>query len=556
MAVKKLPLGLDNFEKLRRDDFYYIDKTGMIIELLNGWGEVNLFTRPRRFGKSLNMSMLKSFFEIGTDEKLFDSLAIKKENALWEQYMGKYAVISLTLKTVEGRNFEEAREQMWSAIRIEADRHDYMSKSDKLDDIDKETLRNLRRAQGNLNVSILEMARLLYKYHDQKVIILIDEYDVPLQKAEQNGYYAEMINLIRQMFSNGMKSNSYMKFAVITGCLRIAKESIFTGFNNTIVHTIADEQYSEWFGFTDTEVQEMLKYYKKEEYYEMTKMWYDGYHFGNMDVYCPWDVVNWCNQLVNTPNRNPRNYWMNTSGNDIIYRFAQRADAQTRDQLGMLIEGKTVKKKLNFNLTYHTIDNNIENLWSIMFMTGYLTQRGCDEEGYYELNIPNREVTSVFIKMVEEWFTEMVMEDEVGMEEFFEAIDTENAQKMQECLNLYMEDSISFLDGGRIDEKENFYHGLILGMLNSRVGWITKSNREAGEGRLDVVTYPRRGKKAVIFEFKYVKDVSKLESAAKEALRQIKENQYDNYFGSRRLEKIIHYGIAFHKKQCRVLMEK
>lgn len=555
LKAKKLPIGLEDFGQLRKHNFYYIDKTGMIKELLENWGSVNLFTRPRRFGKSLNISMLKYFFEIGTDKKLFDGLFITNEVELCNEYMGKYPVIYLTLKTVEGVDFEEAKEQMWSAIKAEAERFDYLQESERLNERDKQNMMNLSKGIGNLYESISLMSRILYREYNQKVIIMIDEYDVPLQKAEQRGYYQDMVYLISQMFSNGMKTNSHMEFAIVTGCLKIAKESIFTGFNNAVIHTIVDEQYEEWFGFTDLEVRQLLKYYGTEKYYDITKKWYDGYHFGNVDVYCPWDVISWCKQLTSTSNHIPKNYWINTSGNDIIKRFANKADLQTRDQLGELIEGKTVKKRLNFELTYNILDDNIENLWSVMFMTGYLTQSGSGEEGYYELKIPNKEVKAIFIKMVEAWFTEIVMEDKDGLQEFFEAIDAENAQDMQDCLNLYMDDSISFLDGGRINEKESFYHGLILGMLNSRAGWITKSNREAGDGRFDVITYPRRGKKAVIFEFKYAKDAKDLDNAAKEALRQINKNRYDSYFGFRKLEKITHYGIVFHKKQCRVLKE-
>ncbi len=555
MKLKKLPLGLEDFTQLRTHDFYYVDKTGMIKELLENWGSVNLFMRPRRFGKSLNMSMIKTFFEIGTNEALFSDLAISKECDLCRQYMGKYPVISLTLKTVAGLDFTEAKDQLWSVIKAEAERFDYLQTSQRLNERDKQNMMNLSQGIGNLYESLALMSRILYREYGQKSIILIDEYDVPLQKAEQNGYYHEMTHLISQFFSNGMKTNSYMEFAVVTGCLKITKESIFTGFNNVVVHTIMDEQYDEWFGFTDQEVKKILQYYNLEKYYETTKKWYDGYRFGSADVYCPWDVISWCKQLMSTSDRTPGNYWSSTSSNDIILRFAEQADFQTKEQLGSLIEGKSILKKVNWDLTYHTIDHNIDNLWSVMLMTGYLTARSRNENSLYELSIPNREITCIFIDLINHWFTEKVLENHDGLKDFFHALNTDDPQALQRCLNSYMEESISFIDGGRISEKETFYHGLILGILNSRTDWIVRSNREAGDGRLDVVAYPKKGNYAVIFEFKYAKNENELDVVAQKALEQINQNQYDQYFGSLKPKKMIHYGIAFYKKHCKVAME-
>ncbi len=551
--MKKLPIGIDDFAMLREHDFYYVDKTGMIRELLHNWGSVNLFARPRRFGKSLNMSMLRYFFEIGSDPHLFDGLTISKDTALCEQYQGQFPVMSLTLKQVSGQDCAEARSHLWAAVSFEAGRFSFLRSSDKLDDVDREIYRQLQTRCGEVSESLLQLSRLLFKHYGKKVIILIDEYDVPLQKAEQNGYYQKMAELMSQLFGYGMKSNPYMEFAVVTGCFRIAKESIFTGFNNTKVHSIVDEQYDEWFGFTDAEVREMLAFYSRSKYYELTKKWYDGYLFGKTHVYCPWDVISWCDQLVNSSDYFPRNFWANTSGNDIIRRFADRADEHTRDQLGYLIEGGSVRKHLNLELTYNELDKNIENLWSVLLMTGYLTQNGRDEAGYYELRIPNREITNLFIMIADNWFTEKVLGDEEGLKEFFSAIDHGDAAAIEECLNIYMEEAVSFLDSGKTNEKESFYHGLLLGMLNRRPGWITKSNREAGNGRLDVVTYPKRGKNAAVFEFKYTSDVNKLDEMAQKVLMQIRTRHYDSYFSPRKLQKIEHYGIAFHKKQCRVM---
>ncbi len=555
MDRKKIPLGTDDFEKLRKENGYYVDKTGLLSELLNNCSEVNLFTRPRRFGKTLNMSMLKNFFEIGSDPVLFDGLAIQKDTELWEKYMGKYPVIFLTLKGAEGLNYAEAKSAMTGILRREADRHNKITFDDRLDVVDKEIILSLRRGIMDVSDGILELSRILYQYYGQKVIILIDEYDVPLQKAELSGYYHEMVRFISRFFSNGMKTNPYMEFAVVTGCLRVAKESIFTGFNNVVTHSIADKEYDEWFGFSDQEVRTLLNYYGCFEHMDTIKAWYDGYRFGDCEVYCPWDVMNWLYRWVRSKDARPQNYWINTSGNDMIYRFAELADTEAREQLGLLMEGKKVRKKLNFNLTYQDIDHSIENLWSVLFTTGYLTQSGQDENGYYELSIPNREIMDTFVEIVNKWFHQKVLDDHEGLTEFFQALDAGDAQAMEECLNIYMQDSISYIDGGNVKDKETFYHGFILGMLKNRAKWEAISNREAGIGRFDVAAYPKRGNFAVILEFKYSKNPGDLESDAKLALNQINDKRYDQYFAVRRLKSMIHFGIAFHKKQCRVLAE-
>ena len=558
-----MPIGIDDFGKLRKNDFYYVDKTGMIKELLENWGEVNLFTRPRRFGKSMNMSMLKCFFEIGTEKSLFDGLAISKETALCEKYMGKYPVISLSLKDVKGQDYSSAISRMWSAVSMEADRLNMMyqlNESDKLDSIEKERLQELRRKTGDLESSIRTLSALLSKHCGKPCIVLIDEYDVPLQKADEANYYRPMVNFISTFFSSGMKSNSNIFFAVVTGCLRIGKESIFTGFNNPKMHTIADEQYEEWFGFTDSEVKEMLAYYGKSDFYDLTREWYDGYRFGDRDVYCPWDVINWCDQIDKTSNQIPQNFWENTSGNEMISRFAELADSDTRDEIGTLIEGGTVKKKIRFDITYSELDDTIDNLWSVLFSTGYLTQRGRDEDGRYELAIPNKEVTNIFKNKVDLWFRDRVLNDSDALNDFYEALDSEDAEVLENCLLDYMTDTISYHDGGASDDKENFYHGLLIGMLGHRNGWIVKSNREGGNGRPDIVAYPKRTpihqqRFAIIIEVRYSKIEANLEADAKEALDQIERLKYDDYFGSRKPDKIVHYGIAFYMKECRVLKE-
>ncbi|KIR03000.1 hypothetical protein P261_01815 [Lachnospiraceae bacterium TWA4] len=553
MDLKKLPIGVEEFSEFRENDYYYIDKTGMIKELVENLGKVNLFTRPRRFGKSLTMSMLKYFFEIGTDTSLFDRLSISKEKEICRKYMGQYPVISLTLKQVDGFDFDDAKLQLWSIIKAEAERFDVLQESNHLNIRDKQNMMNLSMGIGNLEESLSLMSRILNKEYQKKVIILIDEYDVPLQKAYTGGYYKEMAKLISQFFGYGMKTNPYMEFAVVTGCLRIAKESIFTGFNNPKIHTIVDKDYREWFGFTDKEVLDLLTYYGKESYQTITKEWYDGYLIGDIHVYCPWDVMNWCYELTHRDSTIPKNFWANSSGNDIIYKFVDLADEETRKDLEKLMNGGSVWKTINFELTYSELEESIENLWSVLFMTGYLTYKSFDKK-QYELVLPNEEVTDLFKTLVKRWFQKKVRTDEHGLKNFFEAMDTENPMRMEDCLNILMDSSISYMDGGNVKEKENFYHGMVLGMLNARKDWIVKSNREAGNGRLDVMAYYKWDKTAYIFEFKYANDEKDLEKMVDRAVEQIEKNQYEKFFMPIRPDKIVCYGIAFWRKMCRVKM--
>ena len=559
MAYLKLPIGIDDFEKLRKYDFYYVDKTGMIKELLENWGEVNLFTRPRRFGKSLNMSMLQCFFEIGTDKNIFDSLAISKEKALCKEHMGKYPVITLSLKDISGRDYSDTISKMRSCIGFEADRLNTLyslSTSDKLDSVDKENLLNLRTAKGDLESSIKTLSSILVKHCGTKCVVLIDEYDVPLQKAKNAGYYDEMVGFISNFFRSSLESNNNLFLSVITGCLRIAKESIFTGFNNPKMHTIVDIQYDEWFGFTDDEVREMLAYYGKSELYDATKEWYDGYLFGDVNVYCPWDVINYCEQITRNKKTTPQNFWENTSGNDIIMSLTKKADSFTRNEIASLIEGGTIRKNIKFDITYRELDENVDNIWSVLFFTGYLTSCGSHDDGSYDLVIPNKEVREIFKLKVDTWFNEKVLGDSSGLNDFYEALDSEDELAVEDCLLDFMVDTISYYDSGALDEKENFYHGLLIGMLGRRNGWETHSNRESGNGRLDIVTYPsRRPDRAYIIEIKYSKDENDLEKDARKALAQITNKKYDNYFGRRKPEKIVHYGIAFYLKECKVLKE-
>ncbi len=557
MKFKKLPIGVEFFSDMIRDDYYYVDKTGMIKELLENKGIVNLFTRPRRFGKSLNMDMLKCFFEVGTDKSLFDGLAISKETELCAEYMGRYPVISLSLKEVKGLSYEEAMRSFYGLIRREAGRFDYLQDSEILGEEDKASMKQLRIIrEGAAEESVLEMSKILYNHYHEKVVILVDEYDVPLQKAETEGYYHQMVNFISKFFGSSMKTNPYMELAVVTGCLRVSKESIFTGFNNPKMHTILDKEYDEWFGFTDEEVRQMLAAYDQEEHYGLTKDWYDGYLFGGTHVYCPWDVISWVNQLVRNRDTFPRNYWAHSSDNQMIRRFADKAEAETKAELERLLEGKTVWKKVNMELTYNELDDSVENLWSVLFTTGYLTFRGRNEAGEYELAIPNREIQNLFRDIIDKWFKETVIGDLDNLRPFFEALEAFDAEELEENINYCLEESISYLDGGRQEEKEVFCHGMMLGMLKARTGWNVRSNREAGEGRLDVIAYPKRGRSAIIFEFKAVKEYAELENAAKEALQQIAERKYDQFFEARPTKEVTHIGIAFCRKRCRVLIEK
>ncbi|MCD8109346.1 MAG: ATP-binding protein [Clostridiales bacterium] len=553
MGKLRMPIGVDDFEKLRMNHFYYVDKTGMIKELLEKWGEVNLFTRPRRFGKSINMSMLKYFFEIGTDESLFDSLAISKETALCEEYMGQYPVISISLKQVSGISFEKAQQQLWSAVAEAAERLDYLQQSKKLNVRDKKKIYDLSEGKGNLQESLRLMSRMLYRHYGKKVIILIDEYDAPLQKAYENKYYDDMVDLIRQIFGYALKSNDSLFFSVLTGCMRISKESIFSDLNNPKIHSVNDERFDEWFGFTDEETVRMLQYLGLTEHYEATKEWYDGYRFGGLDVYCPWDVINWCDQLLNTSDRIPQNFWVNSGSTDIIRQFAEQADSMTRDQIGALIEGRAVRKNLVQDLTYRDMMEQPDHIWSILYTSGYLTHRVRHKDGSCDLCIPNREVKNIFITKIDSWFTSKVLEDEDGLKEFFTAFTSGNAVALEDCLNYLLAESVSYLDGGNYKDKETFYHGLLLGMLSNRKGWEIKSEREAGHGRADITAFNLRKKEAYIIEVKYSKENENLTAAAQEAIDQINRLRYDQYFSRRSPKSIRHYGIAFCLKQCRVL---
>lgn len=565
MERKKLPVGIDSFEKLRREAFYYVDKTGLIIDLLNNWGEVNLFTRPRRFGKTLNMSMLKSFFEIGADRTLFDGLAISRETALCEAYMGRFPVVFVSLKGVDGLTFDEAESRFIEIIGSEAERFSFLLESDKLSDNEKEKYRALLKLKNGqydmgtivLTSSLQTLSLLLNKHYDQKTILLIDEYDVPLDKAFQHGYYKEMVALIRGLFGQALKTNDYLQFAVLTGCLRVSKESIFTGLNNFKVLSITDSRFDEHFGFTDAEVKTLLDDYNLTAHYGETKEWYDGYRFGSVDVYCPWDVINHVDRLCGEPNAEPQAYWINTSGNDLVRRFVDKADKTTQGEIERLIAGEAIEKAVRLELTYNEIDNSIDNLWSVLFTTGYLTQTGKVERSVYKLIIPNREVREVFILQIQEWFKETVVHDEKPMQAFCQAFLDGNAEEIQKRLTVILGKMISILDTkAKDDQKENFYHGLLLGLLRSEPNWLILSNAESGDGFSDILIEPEDPDTGIVIEVKYSPTLAGMESACVTALEQIKSKRYDERLRNEGRENVTAFGIAFCKKRCRVVFEK
>ena len=561
----KLPVGIEDFKEIRQEEFYYIDKTKLLEQLLEKWGKVNLFTRPRRFGKTLNMSMLRYFFEIGTDESLFDGLYIKNNKKICEEYMGKFPVIFISLKNVEGLDFETALYRFVEIIGREAERFYFLLDSEKLTVNEKErykTLIRLDNGRYSMDVNILASAlrllsELLYKHYGKKTIIIIDEYDVPLDKAFQHGYYREMVSLIRAMFGDALKTNDFLQFAVLTGCLRVSKESIFTGLNNFKVLSIADTRFDEQFGFTDEEVQTLLESYGLLEHISETKEWYDGYHFGDADVYCPWDVINHVDRLCGEPDAKPQSYWINTSGNGLVKRFIDKANKTTRDEIERLVSGETIEKQVSLELTYDEIDTTIDNLWSVLFTTGYLTQTGMTESGAYKLVIPNKEVREVYKLQIQEWFKRTVMSNTEQLKNFWKAFDEGDTKAVENYLNRTLSNSISVFDTkARDEEKESSYHTLLVGLLVGNADWLVKSNVEAGDGFADIIVETEDFDAGIIIELKYSKTFSGMDKACEKAITQIKEKRYDEYLKNDDRHDIMIYGIAFCKKKCKVIAHK
>lgn len=551
----KLPVGIDSFEKIRRNGFYYIDKTNLIEQILMNWGEVTLFTRPRRFGKTLNMSMLKSFFEIGADAALFEGLYIAKNKELCDAYMGKYPVIFLTLKGVEGLTFADAKRMLGTILANEMDRHYYLKTSDTLTDEDKAYFaKMLTGTDENIKDSIRKLSQLLYKHHGKKAVIIIDEYDVPLDKAYQNGYYREMVSLIRGLFGQALKTNDYLQFAFLTGCLRVSKESIFTGLNNFKVLSIMDSRFDEQFGFTDDEVKKLLASYGLASHFPETKEWYDGYHFGNADVYCPWDVINYVDELNYDQTVEPQDYWSNSSGNAIVRRLIDKADVQTKDEIERLIVGECIEKELSQELTYDELDKNIGNLWSVLFTTGYLTKQGRTADGKIRLAIPNKEIKNLFIKKIREWFRDTSANDGKRLEEFCNAFLEKNTEKIEQLFGEYLWNTISIRDTAVAKEKkENFYHGILLGLLGYKANWLIKSNAESGTDYSDILVEVPNNRTGIVIELKYAGN-GDLDAACAEALKQMEEKSYVDKLKQDGMRNFIKYGIACFKKDCRVVI--
>ena len=571
METRRIPIGISDYKELIDEGFYYVDKTRLIEQLLLNWSEVTLFTRPRRFGKTLNMSMLKSFFDIGTDKALFDGLYISGNKELCDEYMGKYPVIFLSLKGVEGLTYEEAFEAFARIMGKEVNRVSFLADSDKLTQIEREQYKGLTIMKNGrlafdkekLISSLQLLSQLLYKHYGKKVVILIDEYDVPLDKAFQNGYYNEMVSLIRGLFGQALKTNEFLQFAVLTGCLRISKESIFTGLNNFKVMSITDSRFDEQFGFTDSEVKKLLSDYGMDSHFDEVKEWYDGYHFGKADVYCPWDVINHVDHLRDDGDAKPQTYWINSSGNSLVRRLINRADSSTKDEIERLIAGEAIEKVIRQDLTYDEIENSIDNIWSVLFTTGYLTKIGevklPDSESYaYMLVIPNKEVREVFVLQIQEWFKAVVANDNDTMKLLSKAILDKDEAILARQLNIVMGRMISILDTKAPDDmKENFYHGLLLGLLRgSNPDWLIKSNRESGDGFSDILIKPENPDLGIVIEVKYAKEFKGLDAACDAAMAQIKQKRYDETLRDEGRCDILAYGIAFCRKRCKVAGEK
>ena len=559
MLKKRLPVGIENFEKIRRDGFYYVDKTDLIKELLENWGEVNLFTRPRRFGKTLNMSMFQCFFEIGCDKSLFDGLRIAEESMLCETYMGKFPVISISLKGIDAADYETARNLMVKVVNEEARRFQFLTESSRLTDTDKMLFGQLLQKEMDdetLFCSLRELTELLRKHYEKQVIVLIDEYDVPLAKANELGYYDEMVRLIRGIFGSALKTNHNLYFAVLTGCLRVAKESIFTGVNNFNTFTITDVDFDEYFGFTDAEVKEMLEEYQLGSSYEDVREWYDGYRFGSLDVYCPCDMICYVNKRRTDPALQPQNYWLNTSGNEVVRHFIEAlGDGVTKTEMERLIGGEIVQKEIHEEMTYHDLYADMGNVWSVLFMTGYLTQRGRADGNLYNLVIPNREIRNIFTEQIMKMFQEQAEQDGETLGRFCDALEQGNAEEVERCFTGYMRKTVSIRDTFvRKATKENFYHGMLIGLLGFKEGWTVMSNREAGDGFSDIQILIDDAETGIVIEVKYAQN-GDLEAECQKALTQMRALHYEEGMRNAGMQKVFKYGIACWKKTCKVVVE-
>lgn len=561
----RLPVGIENFQEIRQSDYYYVDKTKLIEQLFVNGGKVSLFTRPRRFGKTLNMSMLRYFFSIETDKKLFDGLYISQNKELCEKYLGQFPVIFLSLKGVEGLSFESAAYSFAEIVSSAIRQFSFLLNSENLDAADKNAYRELYSLGNEYNISVIakikfslkKMSELLYKHYGKKTVILLDEYDVPLDKAFQNGYYREMVDLIRGFFGEALKTNDFLQFAVLTGCLRISKESIFTGLNNFKVLSITDTRFDEQFGFTEAEVEQLLRDYHLEKHLAEIKEWYDGYHFGDADIYCPWDVINHVDRLKAEPKAKPQAYWLNTSGNGLVKRFVDKANKTTRAEIEQLIAGEAVEKFIRLDLTYDEVDKSIDNLWSVLFTTGYLTQVGMTDEGAYRLVIPNKEIREVYKLQIQEWFKETVFSNTEQLTAFWKAIAEGDTAAIEKYLNRVLSNSISVFDTrARNEEKESAYHTLLVGLLAGNADWLVKSNVEAGEGFADIIVETDDPDAGLVIELKYTKEAAEMDKACVKALEQIKDRRYAEYLQNDGRTDILLYGMAFCRKRCKAVVGK
>lgn len=555
-----LPIGIERFEEIASGKFYYVDKTGLLKELLHNWGKVNLFTRPRRFGKSLNMSMLKSFFGLNGNKNIFEGLEIGKEMDLCETYMGKFPVISVSLKSINARTLETAYAMAVQIIMEAAEEVQYLAVSDRLSSHDREMyseLLNMDMSEATFSGSLRRLSGLLQKHHGSQVILLIDEYDVPLAKAFENGYYDQMILLIRNLFEQALKTNDSLKFAVLTGCMRITKESIFTGLNNLKILSVTDPRFGEYFGFTDSEVRELLDYYELSGHYGQIKEWYDGYRFGNAEVYCPWDVINYCDILRADLEAQPQNFWSNTSNNDVVRQFLQKADSgSAKKEIERLIAGEVITKEIHQELTYKDMYQSIENIWSVLLTTGYLTQRGKPDGMKLPLAIPNMEIRDIFITQIMSLFRESVQKDGEMLNRFCDALQSGNAEEVEKYFGEYLKRTISIRDTYvKKPMKENFYHGILLGILGFKTQWGISSNKESGDGYSDILIELEDMESGIVVELKYAED-GNLEAGCREALQQIERKRYEESLQKEGIGKILRYGIACYKKRCKVMLAK
>ena len=563
---KRLPIGTDIFEKLIRNNCYYVDKTGLIEYLKEKKGDVNLFTRPRRFGKTLNMNMLYHFFRIGGNPELFSGLHISKNKALCQEWQNQFPTVFMTLKGVEGLNFDEARNRLRELVFDVIYSFKFLEKSDKLEDKEKETYKQLvdidrfdkEKQKDLITSSLRKLSELLYKHYGKNTIFIIDEYDVPLDKAEQNGYYKEMISLIRGMFNNAFKTNPYLESVYLTGCLRIAKESIFTGMNNFKVFSISDKEASEFFGFTEDEVKELFDYYKVSSRFADCKKWYDGYVFGEQEVYCPWDAILFCDALDTDINVFPRCYWANTSGNSIVRNLLEKADDSIKQELEELVAGGVISKKIKPELTYQDLYKTTDNIWSVLYCTGYLTSVGKTSDTDLMLRIPNREIRVIYETQIMEWMNESFKASKQPLlNELYDGIYDGDAEKVEKAFTEILEQSISVRDSmAQKDHKENFYQGLLIGLLtpnNKRL--VVESNRESGNGYPDLILYTRNYSIGIIIELKYSESPKKLQEALDEGMKQIDNNRYVKIFDDEDAYVVRKFVIACHKKRCKVAVK-